>query len=408
MPIMADPLVMILICLLGAFILSEVFKLIGLPRVVGQITAGIIIGLEPLRTYVLGDGNLKLLNFLASLGIVLLFYYIGLEMNFRVAARYAKNSIVVSIFKALVPFGVGYFIASQFLGMGSIASIIIGIALSASAQSVSMDLLDELGMAKSKIGVMIISIGAITDLIELFVVTILLGALELSGSNIGYSKLFFDLSLFIIFILIARLWLIPLMLKRGSNKTSTSRFMASIILVLAIAALSEFLGIGALIGALVAGIIIRQTIFKDVEIPDWQEHDIARSIHIIAFGFLIPLFFVWVGASTDIQWLENHLGIAFVLALAALVSIIIGTIIAIKLTGGKLREGLTLGWGLGPKGDIGLVVTALALEAGILSEQMFSSLVLMVLIVTIISPVMFKRMLLNNAKSNQSGKANKA
>jgi len=158
---------------------------------------------------------------------------------------------------------------------------------------------------------------------------------------------------------------------------------------------TEFLGIGAIIGALAAGIIIRQTIYKDISIPDYEERDIARSIHVIAFGFLIPLFFVWVGLNTNIGLITQHYAAVLIFTLIAFVGVIGGVILGVLSVKGKLKEGIVLGFGLSPKGDIGFVLGALALETGIITDQIFTSLVLMALVVTIVSTIVFKKMVLS-------------
>src|SRR3989344_8465619 len=110
------------------------------------------------------------------------------------------------------------------------------------------------------------------------------------------------------------------------------------IIVLFIASLAEYLSVGAMIGAMVAGIIIRQTIFRDVTLPKWEEHDISRSVHIIAFGFLIPLFSVWVGVNVDLSLITSNLGLIMLLLVIATVGTVLGTAIAIRLDKGSWQE----------------------------------------------------------------------
>jgi len=186
-------------------------------------------------------------------------------------------------------------------------------------------------------------------------------------------------------------WFIPILLKFfDREKSSTNRFMGSLIILLMIASLSEFLGVGLLIGAMIAGMMIRQTVLKDVTIPHWEEHEIARSIHMVAFGFLIPLFFVWTGVAVDLQQVVSQAGFILIITVIATVGTVGGTVLAVLLNKGSFREGLLLGWGLNPKGDIELVIATLALHAGLITSVIFTSLVIMSLVTMIISPVVFK------------------
>lgn len=392
---MIPVLLMVLVCLVLAYMLSEGFKFIGLPRVVGQICAGLILGVGIIKSLVFNPENIQVLKFLADLGIILLFYYIGLEMNLKSIKKYVKESVIVSLFKGLVPLAIGFLVSKYIFNLDDVASIVVAVSLSAGAQSVSVDLLEEMKMLKSRIGTLVISAGIITDVLELLIIGALFAVFEVAVKQTTIAQFAIYLILFLLFIIAARLWFVPYTFKIfDRDKSSTSRFMGSMIVVLLVVSLSEFLGIGALIGALTAGIIIRQTIFKDVTIPNWEEHDIARSIHIVAFGFLIPLFFVWIGLNTELSALVMQPYLVISLILIAILGVVGATILAVKLTKGTLKEGILLGWGLSPKGDIGFVVGALALEAGVITQDLFSVLVIMALIITVVSPIIFKKLII--------------
>lgn len=388
---MIEILLSILISLILALILSEFARKLGLPRVVGQVLAGIILGISFIRPLIINQQTSEIFPFLANLGIILLFYYVGLQTSFNAFKSNMKKSVSISLFNTLLPLIAGFLIMRYIFNFNPVISLIVGISLSVSAQSVSVDLLDELNLLKSKIGSMIISAGAIDDIIELMIITVLLAIMNVSITSLTVTRLLINIFIFVAIIFIARIWCIPYTLKFFDRlKSSTGRFMGAIIIVFLIASLSEFLGIGAIIGAFAAGMLIRQTIYKDVTIPNWEEHDISRSIHIISFGFLIPLFFVWVGLNTQISViLENWLLILILLAIA-IVGTVGGTIIAVLLNKGKMKEGLLMGWGLNPKGDVEMVIITLALSFGIISSSLFASLVAMALATTIISPIVFK------------------
>lgn len=390
---MVQPLVMVLICLVGAYLFSYLLKRIGIPSAVGQIGMGIILSIPLLKSNIFSSQNMDILSFLAHLGVILLFYYVGLETNLNLFTKHLKKSALISAFNTLLPLGLGFVVMKFVLGYSTLVSLIIGVSLSVSAQSISLSLLNELNMVKSKIGAMIITAGAVDDIIELFLATLLLSLFHVTITHLTFSSFLIDITLFLIAIIIARMWVLPFALKFfDREKSSTARFMGSLIILLLIASLSEFLGVGVLIGAMVAGMLIRQTIIKDVVIPNWEEHDIARSIHIIAFGFLIPLFFVWVGINTNVTTITSNIWFIVLLVVIATVGTVGGTIIAILLGGGSLSEGMLLGWGLNSKGDIELILAALALSAGIITTGIFTALVMMSLLTTLISPIIFRKL----------------
>ncbi|MBI2147901.1 cation:proton antiporter [Candidatus Woesearchaeota archaeon] len=389
---MIDALVMIVICLALAYFLSEFLRQLGLPRVVGQIFAGIILGIGVLKSMIFTPENMGVISFLANLGIIFLFFYVGLETNFSAFTKHIRQSVSISLINTFVPLIAGFLVMRYVFEFDAIISIIIGVSLSVSAQSVSVDLLEELRMLRSRIGSMIISAGAIDDIIEMILVTVLLSIFNVSITNATLRQLLPDIGLFLLLVVVARLWLIPYSLHYFDKaKSSTARFTWSLIIVLLIASLAELLHVGAVIGAMIAGIIIRQTIFQDRNIPDWEEHDIARSIHIVAFGFLIPMFFIWIGLNTNLSHFVQYFWFILLLALIATVGTVGGTAIALCLNKVPWKEVVTFGWGLNPKGDLELVIAALALKAGIIAGEIFTALVAMSLITTIISPIIFKR-----------------
>ncbi len=397
---MVSPFVMILVALLLAFAISEVLKrILGIPRVVGQVGAGLILGLASFQRVFFNQENLDVLSFLANLGIILLFYYVGLETNFSVFKKNIKKSFSISLVNTTLPFILGFVVMKFVFEFNTIISLIIGVALSVSAQSISIGMLEELRLVKSRLGETIISAGAVDDLIELILVSILLSFFQITTTDVSHLNLMLGLLLFVISVAVARLWFIPYTLKFfDREKSSTARFTGALLIVLLIASLSELFGLGFIIGAMIAGMIVRQTIFKDMHIPDWEEHDIAKSIHIVAFGFLIPLFFIWVGLNTDISTIDENIFFVVILIIIALLGTVGGTTIAILANKGTFREGMMIGWGLTPKGDVELGIATLALKAGIITPAIFTALVIMALFTTLIAPLMFKYLVTSSKK----------
>lgn len=390
---MVQPLVMVLVCLVGSYLFSHLLRKIGIPTTVGQIVTGLILGITVIKAQLFNPENLSLLSFLANLGVILLFYYVGLETNIKAFTRNIEKSALISAFNTLLPLTVGFVIMRFILDYNVLVSLIIGVCLSVSAQSISLSLLNELGMLKSKLGSMIIATGAVDDTFEMILTTILLSIFHVAVTKLNVFNFLLDMSLFLLVIVVARLWVLPYALKFiDREKSSTARFMGSLIILLMIASLSEYLGVGVLIGAMIAGMLIRQTIIKEVAIPNWEEHDIARSIHIIAFGFLIPLFFVWIGLNTDVSTISGNIGFIILLFVIATVGTVGGTIAAVWLDKGTLTEGMLLGWGLNPKGDVELIIAALAFNAAIITQGVFTALVVMSLMTMLISPIIFKRL----------------
>src|SRR3989344_3522207 len=360
---MAQALLTILVCLVIAYFFGELLHKLKIPRVVGQVGAGLFLSIWVIKDILFTDESLKTLSFLAHLGIILLFYYVGLEVNFKTVLKTARNSITISLFNTILPLLLGFGLSYFILKLGLIPSLVIGMTLPTAALSISINQLEELRMLKTKIGTLLLSVGMFNDVLQIIIIAVIFSLIQVGTSQSGLLTLFLDMLIFILVVVAARLWFIPSILAFFDKEhSSTARFTASMIIVLLVASLSEVLGLGLIIGALVAGMIVRQTIFKDKVLSSWQEHDIANSVHIVAFGFLIPLFFVWIGLSVNLSLAVQELGLIFFLAFLAIVGTVGGALLAMVLTKGTVKEGLILGVGLTPKGDLELVIAALALD----------------------------------------------
>src|SRR3989338_5873831 len=129
-------------------------------------------------------------------------------------------------------------------------------------------------------------------------------------------------------VILFRIFLMPLALKIfEKDKSQATLFMGALIIVLLMAYLSELLGIGSLIGALIAGILVRQTLLTGEDRKPWRKNEISHSIHMVSFGFLIPLFFVNVGLNTDISLLSSNIFLVIVLIIIDILGTLIGTVI---------------------------------------------------------------------------------
>ena len=194
-------------------------------------------------------------------------------------------------------------------------------------------------------------------------------------------------------IIIFRFSLIPIALRIfEKEKSKSTLFMGALIIVLLMAYVSEVAGVGSLIGALVAGILVRQTLLNEIDRKPWRMNEISHSIHIISFGFLIPIFFVNVGLKTDFSLISSNIPLILVLLFIDIFGTVLGTIIGVMISKGTFREGVTVGFGVVPKGDTELAIATIALGAGIISVGIFTAIITIDLIATFIAPIVFKFM----------------
>lgn len=389
---MANALFVTFIALLLAYLLSEIFRYFRLPRVIGQILAGIALGMPIIKNALFTNDILSIFSFIANIGIILLFFFVGLEINLKEFKKNFKESSLIAIFNTLIPLITG-FLAGKFLfNFNNTTSLIIGISVSVSSQAISLDILEEVKLLKSKIGNLIIASGTVDDVFELLLISFILIVFHSTAlGQISFQKLVFDILIFVLIVIIFRFSLIPFALRVfEKDKSKAALFMGALIIVLLMAYLSELFGISSLIGALIAGVLVRQTLLTGEDRKPWRRNEISHSIHIISFGFLIPLFFVNIGLSTDVYSLSSNIFLVLVLILIDILGTLTGTIIGVVLSNGTLREGLIVGWGVIPKGDTELVIATLALNSGLINVSVFTAIITVALFSTFLAPIVFR------------------
>src|SRR3989344_5510197 len=163
---MANPLLVTVVVLALAYILGEIFRRFGFPRVVGQIIAGILLGLPLIKSILFTNEILSLFSYITNIGIILLFFFIGLEINLLKFRKNFKESSMISLFNTAIPLAAGFLAGKFIFGYSNVTSLIIGISLSVSSQAISLDILEELRLLKSKIGNLIIASGTVDDVFE--------------------------------------------------------------------------------------------------------------------------------------------------------------------------------------------------------------------------------------------------
>lgn len=393
---MVNPLFATLIALIVAYTLSEILKIFGVPRVIGQISAGILLGTTFLKNILFTQETYSIFEFISNIGIILLFFFIGLEISLRQFKQNFKESSMIAIFNTIIPLVSGFLVGKYFFHFNNIVSIIIGISVSVSSQSISLDILEEVKLLKTKIGNLIMTSGTVDDVFELLLISVILVIFHSAIGHVSFQKLVVDAVIFILLVVVAKVLLIPFALKIFEReKSQANMFMGGLIIVLLMAYLSEILGIGSLIGALIAGILVRQTLLTGPERKPWRKNELSHSIHIVAFGFLIPVFFVNVGLKMDLGVVSSNLLLVFVLLLIDIVGTLVGTITGVLLSKGSLTEGLIVGWAVIPKGDTELVIATLALSNGLIDIGIFSAIITVAIISTLIAPVIFRFLVRN-------------
>lgn len=383
-------LLTLVVCLTAAALFGELFAFFRVPRVIGQIVAGLLLGLGPVRSLVFDSAGLSVVDALANIGVILLLFFTGLEINFRLFVKNLVPSSGISFFNTVLPLSLG-FVVCQLFGLSVPVSLLVGVCISVSATALALDLLEEMKLLKTRIGSLIVAAGAVDDVYELVLITSALAVIETISAQAAVFSLVVNVVIFSGVIFLFRLVVVPLVLRFAHVGGHANVLTSGLIITLLMAGLSEFLGFGVLLGALISGILVRHVLHADASHHrPWESHQISNYIHLITFGFFAPFFFLRIGILTDVGLIFQNVWFSLVITSVAIFGTVFGSAFGHYVVSKNWKDAFLIGWAMNAKGDTELVIANLALASGLITPAIFSSLIFMAVVSTLISPVVFR------------------
>lgn len=368
-------------------VFAKVFGLIArklkAPQVVGEIIAGLVVGPSVL-------GIVKLNQFLdicAGLGVVLLMFSAGLGTNLKQLLHTGVKALLIACAGVLVPLIGGTLLYMGFYGFSAIGTpqfftaVFIGVIMTATSVSITVETLKELGKLKTELGTTILSAAIIDDVIGIMVLTFVIG-FKNPDSNPGFVALstlaFFALSVVLGFVIYKAFKIID---KRWPHTRRIPILALALCFGLSYVAEKVF-GIADITGAYVAGIILSKLHDSDY---------IEQKMDINSYMIFGPIFFASIGLKTEISgftWELLLFSLAFVAV--ALVSKIIGCGAMSRLCGFKGSDTLKVGVGMMTRGEVALIVAQRGLTEGMIGSQFFTSVILLIIVSSILTPIILK------------------
>ncbi len=384
-------LLQILIIIVAARLLGWLMIKIGQPTVIGEIVAGVLLGPSLLgwlfpsfSSFVFPPASIANLQFLSQIGLILFMFVIGMELDIDALKKTAKDALVIShsgiVFSYFLGVCLAYFLFNtyappnvHFLAFG----LFIGNAMSITAFPVLARIIQERGLTRTAIGTLVISCAAIDDISAwciLAVVIAIVKASSVGGSlfTIVFSAVYMGLMIFLVRPLLDRL-----ANRFFALETLSKPIVAFIFIILLVSCYStELIGIHALFGAFIAGVVMPSK-------PEFR-HVLTNKIEDISQVLLLPLFFVITGLRTQIGLLND---VALwqtcgIIITVAVIGKFLGTALTARLTGKSWFDAFTIGTLMNTRGLMELVVLNIGFDLGILSPTLFSMFVLMALITT--------------------------
>lgn len=381
----------IIVILIAVRIFSMLFKFIGQPGVMGEIIAGIVLGPSLLGYFfpeffgiLFRPDSLTNLNLLSQIGLVLFMFVIGMELDFGVLKNKMNETLVISHAGIVVPFFLGvvasFWVYEEYAAQQTDFlpfALFIGISMSITAFPVLARIVQERNMAGKQVGILSIASAANDDVTAWCLLAVVI-AIAKAGT---FVSALYTIGLTITYILIMFTVVRPFLKKIGSvyanSEVINKSFVAFIFLTLVVsAAATEIIGIHALFGAFIAGVVMPSNIgFRKV---------MMEKVEDVALVFFLPLFFVFTGLRTEIGLL-NSPGLWLICLLFIVVAVLGklgGCAIAARCVGESWRDSFIIGTLMNTRGLMELVALNIGYEMGVLPPPVFVMLVIMALVTT--------------------------
>ena len=384
-------LIQIIAVLLMVRLFGFLFKYIGQPGVIGEIVAGIVLGPSVLGYFfpdvfqaLFPPESLTNLELLSQVGLVLFMFVIGMELDFSVLKNKINETLVISHAGILVPFFLGivasYWIYEEYAAAQTAFlpfALFIGISMSITAFPVLARIIQERNMTKTSLGTLTIASAANDDVTAWCLLAVVI-AIAKAGT---FASALYAIGLTALYIIIMFMVVRPFLKKVGevyaNQEVINKTFVALILLILIISStLTEIIGIHALFGAFMAGVVMPPSIgFRKV---------MMEKVEDIALVFFLPLFFAFTGLRTEIGLINSPAlwGVCLLLITVAVAGKLGGCAVAARLVGESWKDSFTIGTLMNTRGLMELVALNIGYEMGVLPPSIFVILVIMALVTT--------------------------
>jgi monovalent cation:proton antiporter-2 (CPA2) family protein len=372
------------IILIAAKIAGSLSVRLGQPSVLGKLLIGIVLGPS-----VLGLVNeTETLVELSQIGVILLMFIAGLETDIDQFKQAGKSSTFVGFGGIIVPIVFGYFIGIM-LNFTTIQSWFLGLLLSATSVSISVQALKEMDQLNSREGTTILGAAVIDDVVVIVALAFLM---SFAGEDVNLTTVILKKILFFAGAILVGWKVVPLFLiKFSSLKVTETVISSALIICFVYAYLAEYTGVSAIIGAYIAGVAISLTNFK---------HEVFQKVETISYSIFVPVFLTSIGVTAQFSGITQNITLIVLLSVIAILTKLIGATVGAKLAGFNLNSSLGIGSAMVSRGEVALIIASIGIESKLLSQEMYAVIVVVILITTIVTPPMMKWFFKSNRKRN--------
>jgi len=401
-------LIILMVILISAKIFSELAEQVGMPALLGEVLAGITLGIFIKYfgnnfTIFSNLSNDEVFIAITDLGIFFLMLYAGIEIHPKDFVKSSGKAVWIALGGMLLPLAIGMGMGWLWLPQSELRmaqTLFLGVALAVTAVPVAIKVLMDLGKLDSRAGKIIVSAAVLDDIFSLVLLAVLTSVIRTGDllNFVDFAILIGKVLLFFTITTAFGLYFLPFLSKKLTKYIKTDKFEFSLLLVVAMlfAVLADLMGMHFIIGAFAAGVFfIKQGVKRKVYAQ------VNESVKSVTIGFLAPIFFVSIGLHLDLDAFISIPVFVVALLLIATVGKLVGAGLPAYLSGLSKHDALIIGNGMNARGAVELIIADIALRAGIFDKPqdspiiagMFSAVVIMAILTTLFTPIALKLLL---------------
>jgi monovalent cation:proton antiporter-2 (CPA2) family protein len=362
------------VILFASKIAGDISVRLGQPSVLGKLLIGIVLG--PAVLGIVNDTDI--LKEISQIGVILLMFIAGLETDMDEFKKSGKAAAFVGVLGIIVPLSMGY-LAGLVMELSAIQAVFLGLLLSATSVSISVQALKEMNKLKSKEGSAILGAAVIDDILVIIALAFLM---SMAGEDVHLGTVIIKKVIFFAVAILLAWKVVPIMLRKFAPLRVTETVIsAALIVCFSFAYLAEFTGVAAIIGAYIAGVAISFTDYK---------HEVFEKVETISYSIFVPVFFTSIGVAVKFSGVGQYIWVIVALSILAILTKLFGAALGAKLAGFNWRSSLGVGAGMVSRGEVALIIAGIGLETKLLSDELFTVLVVVVLVTTIVTPPLMK------------------
>ena len=379
-------LLWIALILISTKVLGLLCKAVHLPEVVGALLAGVILGPSALGLMSMEGDTGTLLTYVAEMGVIFLMFSAGLDTDLKELKANIGASFVTALIGVIVPLIGGMIGYALYFGEDlsnydqMLQSLVVGVVLTATSVSITVETLREMGRLSGKVGMTILGAAIIDDILGMVVLAVVSSMKDTSvkPTTVLIKIVLYFVLILILFMVTSRL---EFAIEKNDHKRRVAIFAIAFCFILAYVSEIGF-GIADITGAYFAGVMLCQSKIRDY---------VDVKIHDVSTVFFSCIFFASVGLKVTLGGMTLKVWMfAVILTLIAIISKMVGCGLGAKICKFTWKESLQTGVGMISRGEVALIVAEKGRQVGLISEDLFAPIILVVIVTTLITPILLK------------------